>query len=244
VKRFFVLLILCAMLSCLLVGGAVAQAENALNDSIHDIDCSLEVYQEGKDIVAVASIDNNPGIIDLYLRVEYDVNALELTAREFYKTLSALGPVDNFEEGSYEYPYRVIYVGSSQNETGEGDLFSLRFKLKEGAKNGNHEIKLVVRQVGYFPGNNVSQPVEYVQKYGEPVTYEDRDAALTGGVVATEMIVVSKNGKVTKIISPADKKRSGNELMIGLIVGGVMIFVGAIAIAYIVYRKKQESVKQ
>ena len=35
-------------------------------------------------------------------------------------------------------------------------------------------------------------------------------------------------------------------LMIGmlLVFVGVMIFVGAIAIAYIVYRKKQESVKQ
>ena len=238
-KRFFGILLLCAVLVtavCPIATVAFAEA--------NDVELSLELNEDGEDVVADVFLTKNDGVIDLYLRVEYDPEALELVGRTFQKALAGLRPMDNFsayEENGYEPPYRVEYLGEDRkNLTDTGLLFSLRFKVKEGAKNGNHTVKLVVRQVGYLAGDSSVDPI-YNAKYGDHVVWTiDGSSMLTGGVTVAEKLVVLKGGEVDSIrtVESEEAREGMSELMIGLIVGGVMILVGALVVAYIVYRRK------
>ncbi len=225
-------LLICLTLVCFAGVTATAFAE------ANDVEAALDLRVEGEEILATVSLVKNDGIVDLYLRVEYDTDALELLSRDFGKTLASLDPVDNFEEGKYEYPYRVIYAGSGSNNKETGALFFLRFKIKDGAA-GNHNVKLVVRQVGYLTSGSGAEPV-YNTKYGEPIDLMNASSAKTGGVtVSDKTVAIGISGEVKVVETPAPEKEGKNELMIGLIVGGVMIVVGAVIIAYIAYRKKQ-----
>ncbi|MBO7390729.1 MAG: hypothetical protein J6U39_04715, partial [Clostridia bacterium] len=78
-------------------------------------------------------------------------------------------------------------------------------------------------------------------KYGDPVEATlDPESTTTGGVVVAEKIIVVSGGEVDSVRTPelAEEKDGLSELMIGLIVGGVMILVGALVVAYIIYRRK------
>ena len=239
-KRFFVLLLLCAILACTF-GSVTATAFAEQND----VSLVLDVSEgEDGDIVANVNLTKNDGIVDLYLRVEYDATALELVGRSFGKALAALKPVDNYDEEdaeAYEPPYRVWYldfVTGTANVTETGLLFTLRFKVKSGAKNGNYPVRLVVREVGSRAGDK-DVDIIYNQKYGEPLEVkEDASSTTTGGVVVAAKTVVVSSGEVAAVVTPEEPKDGGNELMIGLIVGGAMLLVGALIVAYIVYRKR------
>ena len=232
-KRFLGILVLCVLLVTALCGTATIAFAEA-----NDVKFDLTVKEDGEDVVALVTITENDGVVDLYLRVEYDTDALELTERTYGKALSSLGPQDNFEEGGYEYPYRVTYIGSVTNNTDTGHLLTLRFKVKKGAKNGEHSIKLIVRQVGYRTGD-LSVDTLYNPKYGEPLEIgADPTSTTQGGVVVEERTVVISGGEVDSIRDPGKEKSKISEVTIGLIVGGSMIVVGAIVIAYLLYRRK------
>ena len=209
----------------------------------NDVKLELETKETEDGVDVGVYLTENDGLIDLYLRVEYDTEALELISRSYGKALASLAPIDNFiayAEGGYEPPFCVLYADYSSNITDTGMLFSLRFRIKEGAKNGNHSVKLIVRQVGYFTGDSSVDPI-YNPKYGEPVEVTlDPESTTTGGLVVAEKIIVTSDGQVDSVRTPelAEEKDGLSELMIGLIVGGVMILVGALVVAYILYRKK------
>lgn len=233
-KRFFGLIVLCTLLVAVLCGTVtVASAEQ------NDVELNLDVTEQGEEIVAVVTLTRNDGVMDLYLRVEYDENALELTDRTFGSALSALSPQDNFEVNAYEPPYRVTYLDNVDNVTDTGRLFTLRFKIKSGARNGSHAIKLVVRQVGYFVGDS-REPV-YNEKYGAPLEITaDAESTKTGGVVVAEKTVSTLSGDVSSIREgkATEEVKATKKLVIGLIAGGAAVIVIVMIVAYIVYRKK------
>ena len=230
VRRLFGLILFCAFLACALCGvTAVASAET------RDVELSFDVTRDGDEVSAAVTVMKNDGIVDLYLRVEYDTEALELTKSTFGHALSSLGPVDNFEKDEYVYPYRVIYLGN-ENSDDTGLLLTLRFKVKEGAKNGAHSVKLVVRQVGYLEDEDSVEPV-YNEKYGAPLSYAaELSETTTGGKVVAEKAVVTSKGAVVEVREP--DQTSDKTVMICLIVGGAVIFIAAGVIAYLFYRKK------
>ena len=210
----------------------------------NDVELALDLTQEGDEVVAIVSVTKNDGVIDLYLRVEYDVDSLELTSRTFGKGLAALGPVDNFEEGGYEYPYRVTYVGSGKNVDETGVLFTLRFKVKEGAPDGKSSVRLVVRQVGYLVGDLPGDPV-YNEKYGEPMAVTvDVESTKTGGVVVADRSVTISKGEVQKVEKSPSEKDGKTALFMGLIIGGAVLLVAGVVIAYIVDRRKRNNSDQ
>ena len=234
-KRFLVLLLILTITVAALCG-TVAVASAAQNDVV----ISLDVTKEGDEVVATAYLEQNDGVVDLYLRVEYDTDSLELKERKFGTALSSLGPVDNFEEGGYEYPYRVTYTGNGTNSLDTGTLFTLRFRVKEGAKDGDSRISLVVRQVGYLAGDLTPDPI-YNAKYGEPLEISDVESTKQGGITVSVGKVVIAKGTVTKVTSPGEPESDGSKgLMIGLIVAGVVILVGAVTAAFLVNRRKRQ----
>lgn len=233
-KRLFLLLIISAILAASFCGAAtVAYAEQ--NDVAFDFD----VTKTEEEITAVVTLTENDGIVDLYLRVEYDTDALVLVDRELSNNvLAKLRPVDNFEEGAYEYPYRVSFVENVANVDDTGRLLTLHFKVKEGAKKGEYPIKLVVRQVGYLVDDSDPDPI-YNTKYGDPIEFGvDPTAGTTGGVVVAAKKVAISGGKVASVTAP-EEKDGKTALVIGLSVGGAVLFVAALATAYIIYRRKK-----
>lgn len=234
-KRLVVFVFVIALVAACFCSVTVAAAAGA-----PDVKLSLLAKQQDGDLLVTVNVDENGGINDLYLRVEYDQNVLELTGTEFGKPLASLGPVDNFEEG-YQYPYRVIYLGTA-NSIDTGELVYLHFSVKDGAK-GESSIKLIVREVGYLPTGSGANTV-YNSKYGEPIEMSNPAAGAEGGVVVAEKTLRVEDGKATVIVTPAPEKTGANELTIGLIVGGAMVVVGAFVIAYVVYRRKKDKANQ
>lgn len=226
-RRLLGLLLICFVLVATCCGTVVS----ALAET-RDVKVDLMLTREDDKVRADVILTENDGINELYLRVEYDEDALELTAREFGSGLTSLGPTDNFEEGGYEYPYRIHYL-DNKNVDDTGRLITLTFDIKDGAKYGKHSIKVVVRQVGHLEGELESV---YNEKYGEPITFSGAEdvSAITTGVTAAEKVVILSDGEIA--FGDPDPGHTG--LMIGLIVGGAVIFVGALVIAYLVYRKK------
>ena len=237
-KRFFGLLLLCAILVAAF--GSISTTAFAEQN---DVKLELDVTKEGEDVVAVVTLTENDGVVDLFLRVEYDASVLELKERTFGNALAGLSPQDNFVDGEYEPPYRVEYLDFAENNTDTGRLFTLRFKVKEKAKNGNYDIKLIVRQVGARAGDSSLDPI-YNPKYGDPLeATEEASSTATGGLTVAKKTVVIWGGEVDEIRTPAEKKGI-TPVAIGLIAGGSALFVGAVIVGYILYRKKTKQSKQ
>jgi len=237
VKRLFGLLLIFVICVTALSGTLVFASAEA-----NDVELDFDVTRDGEEVVAIVTLMENDGIVDLYLRVEYDKDALVLMDTAFGSGLSALKHMDNFgEDGAeYEYPYRLEYLDYVQkNVDGTGRLVTLRFRVKDGAKDGEHSVKLVIRQVGYI---NASSEIVYNEKYGEELVFDlDSDDVLdstTGGVAVAEKIVVTSKGSVVEIREAEQGSSAKKGLMIGLIVGGVVLFVAAGVVSFLFYRKK------
>ena len=240
-KRFFGLLLIVAVAVVSLCGTlTVASAEQ------NDVKLNLDVQKEGDEVVATVYLTENDGIADLYLRVEYDEDALELIKSEFGSNaaLSSLSPMDNFEEGGYEYPYRLQYIGN-ENSTDTGRLVTLTFHIKSGTPDGDYDVRLIVREVASLAGDH-SVDLIHNEKYGEPLTdVSDVDVTKQGGLVVAEKTVVISGGTVQKIEdadAPKDKGRTA--LLIGLIVGGSALFIALFVGAYLIYRQKRKQASE
>ena len=235
-KRFFGLLLLCVMIALVLCSAsAVAFAEQ------NDVTLTLDLKEEGDEVLATVTLIKNDGIADLYLRVEYDTSALTLIGRTYGNALTSLKPTDNFVKNGYEPPYRLEYL-ENLNATDTGILVTLRFKINEKAKNGSYPVKLIVRQVGTFSGDAVVG-ILYNAKYGDPVEVDiDPTSTTQGGLVVEKKNVVISGGEVTAI-REEESEPSSKVLMIVLISVGAVVLVGGCAVAYILYRKKKASKK-
>ena len=232
-KRFLLSIIVFALafvcFVCPNVGTAHAEA--------NDIKIELDSDYSGDELVVSAVVTSNDGVISLFMRVEYDESQLELVDRTYGNALSDLEPVDNFEGAeTFSYPYRVIYAGTGTNVTDTGVLFTLRFKQKKTAVNGKHDVKLVVREVGYKVGNATSA-VNYNPKYGAQLG--DPEEGLTGGVVVSEETYLVTDAAP----APEAEGSARTALVIGLAVGGGVVLVGIFVAVYFLYKKKQTNPK-
>ena len=95
-----------------------------------------EVSGKAGDIVEVpVYINNNPGFASIDLKLEFDSNVLELTDVQF-----ALFPSSNMAS----LVSGKISGGDSKNITGDGELFTAVFKIKETAKEGTSNVNIII----------------------------------------------------------------------------------------------------
>ena len=214
-KKFLILFFIVAFVCAFAFGGATASAE------VDRVSAELTVAEEGEEILVTASLTKNEGVTALSLRVEYDENAFELLGSTFKSALSSLDPTDAFHDDAltYSYPYRAIYIGFGGNKTDTGELFVLRFRLKEGAVNGKKDFKLFIYDMAYYAGSEVVTPAEF------------EGATASSGVKVAEDSFILTNGSIPK-------GESKLPLIIGLSVGGAAILALLAAAAFTFYRKK------
>ena len=199
--------------------GALAQAET------HAVQAKLTVDVESEFVFVTASLTKNDGVTALGLRVEYDQEAFELVESEFKTALSSLDPTDAFHDEAltYEYPYRISYVGYGENKTDVGDLFRLKFRVKDGAVNGKKKFSLYAYDMSYYDGASLVTSTEFEGEGG---------ADPSGGKKLAEDSYVLSNG-----IFPSAK---GNvPLIVGMSVGGGVILALLAAAAVVTINKKR-----
>ena len=101
----------------------------------------------------MVSLENNPGIIGLTVRLEYDDTVL---------TATRAGTEEAFDELSYQKPAnfkngcKLIFYAAEVEEVMDGDAFYIRFDVAEDAAPGTYPVKLVIEQALDTDSNDVA----------------------------------------------------------------------------------------
>lgn len=217
-KRFLLLTLLIVFVVCFgMTTVMAAQAE------ANDVGFSMTSKLEGENLTVAVKLTRNDGIKALSLRVEYDQNEIELVNRTHAKTLESMDPIDSFSLQSPHYPYEVLYVGEGENCTATGDLFTLYFKVKEGAYNGKYPVKLYVEELSYRSAQTLSD--ELNAKY---------DGAT--GLKAAEATYVITNG----VPAPRAEGKSYTLPIVLSSVGGAIVIAACVFAALSINKKKKK----
>lgn len=162
-KGFAVMCMLCLMLS---FGTEKASAEGAAKVTASS--CSAE---NGAGVSVAIRLDENPGIWGLKLRISYDASVMTL------KSVSTGSVFDSGEltlsEKLDKNPYVVLATANQlTDKTGNGNIVTLNFTVKEDAALGAYPVSVEVSQASNIEGNDVSvTPVSgtvTVEKAKEP----------------------------------------------------------------------------
>ena len=89
------------------------------------------------------ALENNPGIMSAKIKISYDANVLELTART---PGSAYAARMSFSKTLDTNPYIVNFVDSINPDVTDSDFVTLTFKVKEGATLGKTNIEATYNQ--------------------------------------------------------------------------------------------------
>ncbi|MBP5405297.1 MAG: hypothetical protein J6Y74_05080 [Clostridia bacterium] len=228
--RKFAMIFLIFLLTVTLLGGVASFA--SAEEEHHDVKVELKKTERDGKLYVTASMTENDGINGLYLRVEFDTSSLTLVNRTFGKAGEALDPIDQFDDpvdpSVFDYPYTATFasIADVKNRDVTGALFTLEFDLKEGAADGEYEVSLYVCEVWYLSSSNTSV---------KNPKYQSSDLYREGGVKAS---AVTYEVKGEKVITEESKKNKS--VIVGVAVGGSAAIVIALAVAYVVYKKKRK----
>ena len=105
--------------------------------------------ESGETIDVEVILSDNPGIIALSFDVEYDSERLELIKAEDGKILGTSTSL--FGNDTTANPYRLCWDDlSTENNTGNGTVATLTFKVKEDAPSGIASVGLILNQGSTF----------------------------------------------------------------------------------------------
>ena len=174
-KKFLAMLLSVLMLvSCFAM---TVSADIIYNDTELDWSAFSGVFsvgsvkaKPGDTIVIPVSVENNPGIISLKVAVSYDASVLELVSAESGDFVveeqedvtvgsPSFGPVEN-------NPFTISWVDALApgNNTSNGVVANLTFKVKEDAADGDTEISVSFNPNDVFDYN--TENVAFVCKAG------------------------------------------------------------------------------
>ena len=102
-------------------------------------------YAEAGDtrVDLMVGVENNPGLISLKIKLEYDDTVL---------TATRAGTEEAFDELSYQKPSKfesgcnLMFYAAEVEEVLDGDAFYIRFDVAEDAPAGKYPVKLTVEQ--------------------------------------------------------------------------------------------------
>lgn len=128
-------LILCVIVlcSCISINTMAAQSDPT-------VALSSAQGSVGQTVSITAIIANNPGIVSMYLNMEYDTTRLQLVSVTDHGLLNG----QTFSQNIDDHPYALTWDDSvaSENNIGNGDLVTLNFKILDNAPLGDAEIRL------------------------------------------------------------------------------------------------------
>lgn len=156
----------------------------------------------GDTIVLTVSMENNPGLAGWLIDVEWDTSALELTAQAGGTAFAGVGSL-SFNKVENQSPSNALWYEfiSGNNYTDNGVLFTMTFKVKEGAANGDYNIRLYCSDMDNMcniefeqvPADFVSPTVKIGHSYDN-----DCDATCNSCGAVREVAAHPYEGAVTK----------------------------------------------
>ena len=137
-KVFSMLLAVAVIVSLCLVSMATVFADG---DPTLTIASGAASAKPGDTVNVAIGIANNPGIISLRIKITYDESALQLLEdiqdTELLKTLTTPSP-----DIASPYILRWADALATENNTANGDVVKLSFKVKDGAMGGQYPISV------------------------------------------------------------------------------------------------------
>ena len=177
---------------------------------------------EGEEIVVTVTLRNNEAISAMLLRLEYDREKLVLTD---CKTEDALSSLDFIPSGNYDvYPFVLSWSGD-ENDSSNGKLLTIRFRVKEAAS-GKAFVKLSYtrdRDINYYENGELMT---------RNLMTDTLEISLASGE-AKEFVVESGQADL-----PA-KKENKIPLIVGLSVGGAVLVALIVLVPWIVVKKRK-----
>lgn len=115
---------------CLFISGFAlsAYAEGAPTVCVSNVKAAA-----GEDVVVSVSVKNNPGIVTMWLKVDYDNSMLTLQG---ITDRGVLGTADHDDNSAYPYYLRWTNDIATQNFKVNGKLAQLTFRVNENSENG------------------------------------------------------------------------------------------------------------
>ena len=222
-KRYVLFLSICTLIFVCAFAGVFATAFAAESD---DVKIELRESVSGEELTVTARLTENKGFVSGIFRIDYDNAGLTLESVAYTETCKALDPFDNLETikaGETDRLF-VFYAGEGSYSTETGDLFTMTFRVKDGAINGKHKVSLYITELF-----KTSDPDEKFDGQEETL-----GTATTGGVLAAETEYFIENG----VPAPADPEADHTLVIVLATVGGLLVVAGIIVLAYFGYRKK------
>ena len=126
-----------------------------------------------KNVNIIVSVKNNPGILGMVLKLEYDENALVLRSASNGKAVSDVLTLTKPKTFTSGCNFGWDGVSISENEIKDGDVLVLSFDIRDSAKRGSYPIKVsfqkgnvVDKKLKSIPLKTINGVVE-VEKKGE-----------------------------------------------------------------------------
>jgi len=103
----------------------------------------------GDTVTVPVTITQNPGIIAMKVRISYDPEQLELTAKPDCSSADVKFQNRTFSKNLTDHPYSAVFDSSTvtENITVTGTLMTLSFKIKENAVPGKTAITVTIVNV-------------------------------------------------------------------------------------------------
>ena len=219
------------------VGALTLATGTAAAEHNNDVVIQLEQSFSGEELTVIARMTENEGFVSMSVRVEFDAPGMYLESVEHGAAFKHFDPTDNLENVQTDKSnvLLVVYAGVGENDTSIGDLFTMRFRTKEGVANGKHKVSLFVTELSFVPAGGGDPLLN--EKYSTEES--PLDHVKTGGVVVAETEYFISNG------TPAVSMEEGADhtvVIVLAVLGSVLVLAGIVLAAYFAYRKKGDDI--
>jgi hypothetical protein len=238
-NRFFKMFVAAIMFSLLAFfvpfsGLSVAHANDSAVKKEFKLQLELVENDKPDEFSFRVKIDENPGLHGLKMELSYDEEKMMLAyytgSSVLEDDLKLVTPVTEKSENGYAHmPFVFDYSTSdmTKNAKGTGIILLLRFKLKEGIKDGSHKVSFINTKAVYYD-NELNQEVEYNLK-----------------IDALKINVLSGTVQNVEIYDGVDPKIPRKTLWIILIsvAGGLVVAGGVVAVVLLIRKHKTQPKK-
>ena len=231
VFKMFVAAIMFSLLAFFIPFGGLPVAHASDVSAKKEFKLQLEMVEnnEPDEFSFRVKIDENPGLHGLKMQLDYDEEKMMLAyytgSSVLEDDLTLVTPVTEKSEKGYAHtPFVFDYStgDTTKNATGTGIILLLRFKLKEGVKDGDHKVSFVNTKAVYYD-NTINQEVEYDFKIDAL-----KISVMSGTVV---------NVEIYDGVDPLISSETMWAILISVVVGLAVVFAIVVVVVYLRNRK-------
>ncbi|WP_296562071.1 Ig-like domain-containing protein [Ruminococcus sp.] len=201
-KRLKTMMAICvatliAYSNCAITSIAISVPTTLVSSAISSSDVNAKVVVESKTVYAGdtikvgISLNNNPGISGLSLKIGYDSSVMKITASE------AKGLATTFSQTYDDNPYSVMWFDGLKDVDTNGVICELTFKIDENAAPGDYAVTVDYEDgdISDYQDNNIE-----FERVNGIITLKAPEVAATGLTISPESKNFEKSGETVTIV--------------------------------------------